>query len=94
MLKANRERVAYEKKIRDPDDCYLDVMLREEELRKQGQPSRFGLLLGMRRVTREEILSATFEDEDEAELDTEEEPGSTKASQPTTRGGLDANHGR
>src|SRR5260370_25740329 len=77
MLKANRERVTYEKKIRDPDDCYLDVMHREQELRKQGQPSQFGLLLGMRKVTRAEILSAPFEDEDgEAGADTEEEPGS------------------
>jgi hypothetical protein len=76
MLKANTERVAYEKKIRDPDDCYLDVMHREEELRQQGQPSQIGLLLGMRKVTREEILSAPFVDEDEAETDTEEKPGS------------------
>src|SRR5260370_20112029 len=76
MLKANTERGAYEKKIRDPDDCYLDVMHREEELRKQGQPSQIGLLLGMRKVTRAEILSASFEEEDEAGPDTEEEPGS------------------
>jgi hypothetical protein len=36
MLTANRERVAYEKKIRDPDDCYFDVRNREEEIRAQG----------------------------------------------------------
>ena len=33
MLLANRERVAFEKKIRDPDDCHFDVRKREEELR-------------------------------------------------------------
>ena len=72
MLKSNRERVFYEKKIRDPDDCYFDVRNREEELRAQGLPSRLGILWGTRRVTTEEILSNSFEDEDE----TETEPGS------------------
>ncbi len=76
MLKANCERVAYEKKLRDPDDCYLDVKHREEELRRQGQPSQIGILRGMRRVTREEILSGSFDDEDEAEPGTEPEPDS------------------
>ena len=82
MLKANRERVAWEKKIRDPNDCYLDVMHREEELRKQGQPSQIGLLLGMRRLTREEILSGSIENQGEAEPETEEEPDSDEG-QPT-----------
>jgi hypothetical protein len=49
MLKANRERVAYEKKIRDPDDCYFDVRNREEEIRAQGLPSQLGILWGLRR---------------------------------------------
>jgi len=71
MLKANRERVASEKKIRDPDDCYFDVRNREEELRAQGQPSKIGILRGTRRVTTEDILSSSFEDEDEAETDTD-----------------------
>jgi hypothetical protein len=44
MLKANRERVSYEKKIRDPDDCYFDVRNREEQLRAQGLPSQLGIL--------------------------------------------------
>ena len=74
MLKANRERVSFEKKIRDPDDCYFDVRDREEELRAQGLPSQLGILWGMRRVTTEEILSSSFEDEDEAET----EPGSAE----------------
>jgi hypothetical protein len=70
MMKAYRERTAWEKRIRDPDDCYLDVRNREEELRKQGQPSRIGLLIGMRQMTREEILSSSFEDTEEAETAT------------------------
>src|SRR5258708_31733768 len=74
MLKANRERVAYEKKFRDPDDCYLDVRNREEELRAQGLPSQIGILRGMRKVSREESLSGSFEDEDEDEPETEEDP--------------------
>ena len=38
MLKANKERVAYEKKIHDPDDCHFGVRNQEEELRTQGLP--------------------------------------------------------
>jgi hypothetical protein len=69
MLKANKERVSYEKKIRDPDDCYFDVRNREEELRAQGLPSQLGILRGMRRVTTKDILSSSFEDEDETETE-------------------------
>jgi hypothetical protein len=76
MIKANRERVDWEKKIRDPDDCYLDVRRREEELRELGQPSKIGILFGMRKVTREEILSRPFDDEDNAETDMNGDPGS------------------
>jgi hypothetical protein len=83
MLKANRERVAWEKKIRDPDDCYFDVRNREEELRAQGQPSKIGILRGMRKVTTEDILNSPFDDEDEAEPETEEDPDSDE-SQPAT----------
>jgi hypothetical protein len=73
MIKANRERVTWEKKIRDPDDCYLDVRNREEELRRLGQPSQIGLLLGMRKVTREEILGHPLDDTDESEQNPEKE---------------------
>ncbi|WP_213803739.1 hypothetical protein [Granulicella sp. dw_53] len=69
MLKANRERVAWEKKIRDPDDCYFDVRNREEELREQGLPSQLGILRGMRRTTTKDILSGSFEDNDEDETE-------------------------
>jgi hypothetical protein len=75
MLQANRERVAYEKKIRDPDDCYFDVRNREEELRAQGLPSQFGILRGMRRATTEDILSSSLEDEDETEAEPDSAEG-------------------
>jgi hypothetical protein len=61
MLSANRERVAFEKKIRDPDDCYLEVMSREEERREQGLPPMIGILHGRNGAAREEILSISIE---------------------------------
>jgi hypothetical protein len=77
MLKASEQRAAFEKKIRAPDDCYLEVAKREEELREEGEPSRLGLIFSRRRFTREEIMSDTFGDEDETgdedEIDDEDE---------------------
>ena len=35
-----KQRRAFEKKWRDPDDVYIDVELREEERKKQGLPPR------------------------------------------------------
>lgn len=52
-----KERRAYEKKVRDPDDCYLEVLQREKERRDRGLPPMIGILRGMRRATSEEILS-------------------------------------
>jgi hypothetical protein len=78
MLKANEERVFYEKKIRDPDDCYFDVRNREKELRAQGQTSKIGILHGMREVTTKDILSDSCEDEDEAE--TEPDSGESRSA--------------
>jgi hypothetical protein len=92
MIKANRERVAYEKKIRDPDDCYLDVMNREKELLKEGLPSQMGFLFGMRRFTKREILSGSFEEGGEAESDTEDGSDSDEEDSVTARGGSDAVH--
>ena len=91
MLKANRERVAWEKKIRDPDDC-LDVMNREEELRNDGLPSQIGFLFGMRRFTKEEILSGSFEEQGEAETDMEEDADSDEHDLATANGGTDVDH--
>jgi hypothetical protein len=39
-----KQKRAYEKKWRDPDDVYLDVEQREEERKKQGLPPRIGIV--------------------------------------------------
>jgi hypothetical protein len=39
-----KQRRAYEKKWRDPDDVYLSVEEREEERKKQGLPPRVGIV--------------------------------------------------
>ncbi|HWZ50334.1 MAG TPA: hypothetical protein VNW54_02605 [Granulicella sp.] len=71
MTRASKERVSYEKRIRDPDDCYFEVMRREEELRAQGKPSKIGILHGTRSASRKEILGSP-QTEDEIESDQEE----------------------
>jgi hypothetical protein len=80
MIVANRERVAFEKKIRDPDDCYFDVRNREEELRAQGKPPKIGVLRGMRRVSAKEILSDSHDDDDKFESDEDSDSDETQAS--------------
>jgi hypothetical protein len=92
MLKANRERVAWEKKIRDPDDCYLDVMNREEELRRQGQPSQLGFLFGMGKLSRSEILSGSSEERSEAESDAEDDTDSDEDDSAGDERRSDTNH--
>ena len=39
-----KQRRAFEKKWRDPDDVYLDVERREQERKKQGLPPRVGVV--------------------------------------------------
>ncbi len=39
-----KQRCAFEKKWRDPDDVYIDVEGREEERKKQGLPPRVGVV--------------------------------------------------
>ena len=39
-----KQKRAYEKKWRDPDDVYIDVEQREEERKKQGLPPRVGVV--------------------------------------------------
>ena len=39
-----KQRRAFEKKWKDPDDVYIDVQRREEERKKQRLPSRLGVL--------------------------------------------------
>lgn len=65
MLSAHRERRAYEKRRRDPDDCYLEVMAREEERREQGLPPRIGILQDRRGIIDEDILSISIQENDE-----------------------------
>jgi hypothetical protein len=40
----SKQRHAFEKKRRDPDDVYIDVERREEERKKQGLPPRVGIV--------------------------------------------------
>ena len=40
----SKQRRAYEKKWRDPDDVYINVERREEERQKQGLPPRVGVV--------------------------------------------------
>ena len=61
-------RAAYEKKLHDPDDCYIDVVRREEELRLQGRPSQLGILFGMRKA---EIVGDPLDEDEEGENDAE-----------------------
>ena len=61
-------REAYEKKLRDPDDCYIDVVRREEELRKQGLPSQLGILFGRRKA---EIVGDPLDEDEEGKGDSE-----------------------
>jgi hypothetical protein len=39
-----KQKHAYEKKWRDPDDVYIDVEQREEERKKRGLPPRIGIV--------------------------------------------------
>jgi hypothetical protein len=40
----SKQRHAFDKKWRDPDDVYIDVERREEERKKQGLPPRVGIV--------------------------------------------------
>jgi hypothetical protein len=68
MRQVGWTRDAYEKKLRDPDDCYIDVVRREEELRLQGRPSQLGILFGMRKA---EIVGDPPDEGEEGESDSE-----------------------
>jgi len=68
MRQVGWTRVAYEKKLRDPDDCYIHVVRREEELRLQGLPSQLGILFGMRKA---EIVDDPSDEGEEGESDSE-----------------------
>jgi hypothetical protein len=71
---AYKERRAYEKAVRDPDDCYLEVMQRERARQEQGLPSLIGIQYGMRGARIDESLpEVNAETEDN---DSESEEGS------------------
>jgi hypothetical protein len=53
---ACKERRAYEKLVRDPDDCYLEVLQREKDRQRQGLLPMIGVHFGTRNVAVDEIL--------------------------------------
>jgi hypothetical protein len=63
MSETNRIRLAFEKSARDPDDCYFDVLRREEERRNAGLPPLIGVLRGMHRTTKENVLHGPLDEE-------------------------------
>jgi hypothetical protein len=56
-----KQRRAYEKKWRDPDDVYIDAERREEERKKQGLPPRVGIIPHSAVADHEERWEATQE---------------------------------
>jgi hypothetical protein len=73
---AYKERRAYEKLVRDPDDCYLEVMQREKERQEQGLPSLIVIQYGMRNAASDETLPEvrveTGNDDQESEMESSE----------------------
>jgi hypothetical protein len=90
LFSSFKERRAYEKKVRDPDDCYFDVLRREEERRNLGLPPLIGILRGMRRATSEEVLSDILADrpgqEDQVDHTGEEsDPNAAQRADPSEK---------
>jgi hypothetical protein len=56
-----KQRRAFEKKWRDPDDVYIDVERREEERKKRGLPPRLGIVPHSAVVEEEQRLEAQQE---------------------------------
>jgi hypothetical protein len=73
---AYKERRAYEKLVRDPDDCYLEVMQREKERQKQGLPPLIGIQYGMPNAASGEALPQvaveTASDDPESDMEASE----------------------
>jgi hypothetical protein len=65
-----KQRRNFEKKWRDPDDVYIEVQRREEERKKQGLPTRLGVL----------PHSAVAEQEDQLEVEQERKKAASKKS--------------
>jgi hypothetical protein len=66
---ACKERLAYEKLIRDPDDCYLEVLQREKERQQQGLPTMIGVHFGTRNLVVNEIKAEAEADSSRPETD-------------------------
>lgn len=81
---AYKERRAYEKLIRDPDDCYLEVIQREKERQEQGLPSLIGIQYGLRNVASDEMLS-----DREIETGSNEQESKKENSEGSDRDGTD-----
>jgi hypothetical protein len=78
---AYMERRAYEKLVRDPDDCYLDVIRREKERKQQGLPPLLNIRFEMNNVTSDETVSEgdaeTGDSESEEEISEDGEDDAT-----------------
>jgi hypothetical protein len=70
-----KQKRAYEKSLRDPDDVYFEVRDREEERRKQGLPSLIGVLRGH--------IREPEDGEEDEEIDDEAEKMASRVSPPT-----------
>lgn len=62
MLAAYRKCRAYEKELRDPDDCYFEVAAREKERFAQGIPSLIGILHSRRDIDVNEEQAIPIDD--------------------------------
>jgi hypothetical protein len=71
--KAYQERRAYEKELRDPDDCYVEVMRREKERQQQGLPSLIGIQYEMRSAHVGDLPEVTAETENDDDDDSDSE---------------------
>jgi hypothetical protein len=75
---AYRESRDFEKKIRDPDDCYLDVLNRERERRQQGLPS----LIDIRLKDRSTIGGVIEAETEGSNVETSEDTGEDEDTEP------------
>ncbi len=69
---AYKERRTYETLIRDPDDCYLEVIQREKERQEQGLPSLIGIQYGLRNMPSDEMLPDIESNEQESKKENSE----------------------
>jgi hypothetical protein len=80
---ACKERLAYEKLVRDPDDCYLEVLQRVKERQQQGLPPMIGVHFGTRNLVVDEIKVEAEADssgpETDASGDADEADGAIEA---------------